>query len=62
MQLNSKTLLKRIFKNFVFKKGIKLKHTALNTLTQNSRFKRFKRVIITKACIIRIEANLFVNI
>ena len=61
IRLDSETSLRGAFKSLVFEKGIKLKYTALDTLAQNSGSERSRRVIVTKARTIRIEANLFTN-
>ena len=50
------------FETLVIEKGIKLERTALDTLAQNSRSERSRRVIITKARTMRIEANLLVDL
>ena len=50
------------FETLVIEKGIKLERIALDTPTQNSRSKHSRRVIITKACTMRIETNLLVDL
>jgi hypothetical protein len=59
--LNGETSLGNAFEAFVIKKGIKVERIALDTLAQNGGSKRSRRVLITKAWTMRIEANLPTN-
>ena len=62
MRLDGETSLGGIFENFVSEKGIKPERTALDTPAQNGGSERSRRVIVTKGCTMRIEANLPTNI
>ena len=50
------------FETLVIEKGIKLERIALDTLAQNGKSERSRRVIITKACTMRIETNLSIDL
>src|SRR5438045_9037392 len=62
IRLDRETSLGNTFETLVIEKGIKLERIALDTPTQNSGSKRSRKVIITKACTMRIEANLSIDL
>jgi hypothetical protein len=60
--LNGETSLGRPFDEYIAAKGIKAERTAPDIVAQNSGSKRSRRVIVTKARAIRINAQLLLNI
>ena len=62
IQLDGETSLGTAFETLVIEKGIKAERTALDTPAQNGSSERFGRVLITKARIMRIEANLLADL
>jgi hypothetical protein len=59
--LNRETSLGRPFNEYIATKGIKAERTALDTAAQNSGSERSRRVIVTKARAMRINAQLPLN-
>src|SRR5450755_83190 len=53
-RLDGETSLRGAFESLVSEKGIKPERTALDTPAQNGGSERSRRVIVTKACTIRI--------
>src|ERR1700722_8531397 len=62
IQLDGETSLGTAFETLVIEKGIKAERIALDTPAQNSSSERFRRVLITKACTMRIKANLLADL
>src|SRR5436853_2962937 len=62
IRLDGETFFGNAFETLVIEKGIKLERTALDTPAQNGGSERSRRVIITKACTMRIEANLPIDL
>jgi hypothetical protein len=61
IQLDGETSLGKEFEALVVEKGIKLECIATDTLAQNGGSERSRRVLITKARMMRIEAKLPTN-
>jgi hypothetical protein len=61
IRLDGETSLGNAFESLVTEKGIKAERIALDTPAQNGGSKRSRRVLITKARTMRIEANLPMN-
>src|SRR5436853_3612954 len=62
IRLDRETSLGNAFETLVIEKGIKPERIAPNTPTQNGGSERSRRVIITKACTMRIETNLSIDL
>ena len=54
--------IRNTFEMLVTDKGFKAERTALDTPAQNGGSERSRRVLITKSCTMRIEANLPANL